>query len=263
MLNEWIIAIILGILEGLTEFLPVSSTGHLILAANLLEFHGETAKTFEVVIQLGAVLAVLILYWKRFVSFLSTEQFEGNQLNLVHIALAMLPAVVVGLLLHSFIKAYLFGPETVLVGLVVGGIFMIVAEKLKKTPKASNLDEITYRQAFGIGMFQCFALWPGFSRSGSTIAGGILLGVNHRSAAEFTFLVSVPIMMAATGLDIVKSLDTLVAEDFALFGVGFLTSFIVAMIAIKTFLHLLKKLSLSVFAYYRFVLAAVYFFIVL
>ncbi|ANF94666.1 undecaprenyl-diphosphate phosphatase [Paenibacillus bovis] len=268
-------AIIMGIIEGLTEFLPVSSTGHMILTAFLLglDENSEQVKSFEIVVQLGAVLAVVVLYWRKFIDILMTipDLFRGrlkqdnrpgapHRLNILHIALAMLPAVVVGLLLHDVIKKYLFGPQTVVYSLVVGGLLMIYAE-WRKGRSAGNMtvDDITYKQAFGIGLFQCLALWPGFSRSGSTISGGILLGVSHVAAAEFTFLVSVPVMFGATGYDLYKSAEFLSMDDFGFFAAGFITSFIVAMIAIKTFLNLLKRLSLTVFAIYRFVLAIVFF----
>ncbi|MCL9661652.1 undecaprenyl-diphosphate phosphatase [Paenibacillus hunanensis] len=265
----------MGIIEGLTEFLPVSSTGHMILTAYLLGLNenSEQVKTFEIVVQLGAVLAVVVLYWRKFIDILMTipDVFRGRvkqgngiaaprRLNILHIALAMLPAVVVGLLLHDVIKKYLFGPQTVVYSLVVGGLLMIYAEWRKgRSAGEMTVDDITYKQAFGIGLFQCLALWPGFSRSGSTISGGILLGVSHTAAAEFTFLVSVPVMFGATGLDLYKSAQYLSMDDFGFFAAGFIAAFIVAMVAIKTFLSLLKRLSLTVFAVYRFVLAIVFF----
>ena len=254
-------AIIMGIVEGLTEFLPVSSTGHLILVGHLLGFDGERAKTFEVVIQFGAVLAVLVLYFKRFTIIL---QFKLNKgMNFIHILLAMLPAGIIGLLLHSVIKQYLFGPSTVLIGLVLGGILMIVAERSKREVTAEELDDISYKQAFIIGCFQILALWPGFSRSGSTISGGILSGTSQKAAAEFTFIVSVPIMGAASLLDLIDNRAGLTSTDMPLFLVGLCASFIVGMLAVVTFVNLMKKLKLSWFAYYRFVLAAVFAIIIL
>ncbi|WP_281884417.1 undecaprenyl-diphosphate phosphatase [Paenibacillus sp. YYML68] len=262
-MSDIMIGIIMGIVEGLTEFLPVSSTGHMILTAHLLDFTGERAKTFEIVVQLGAVLAVFMLYWRRFIGFLNVKRSFTNEgkVNLVHIMLAMLPAVVIGLALHSVIKKYLFGPETVIVGLVAGGILILVAERMKVKVTAETMDDLTYKQAFGIGLFQCLALWPGFSRSGSTISGGMLLGASQKAAAEFTFIVSVPIMFAATGLDLYKSREFLSVDDIGLFAAGLISSFVVAMIAVVTFLNIIKRLSLSWFAYYRFVLAIVFYFI--
>lgn len=254
-------AIIMGIVEGLTEFLPVSSTGHLILTAHLLGFEGERAKTFEVVIQFGAVLAVLVLYFKTFMKILTFRL--GNGINIIHLILAMLPAGIIGILAHSLIKQYLFGPETVLIGLVLGAILMIVAERSKVTITAEELDDITYKQAFIIGCFQILALWPGFSRSGSTISGGILAGTSQKAAAEFTFIVSVPIMGAASLLDLIDNRAGLSGGDWPLFAIGLIASFVVGMLAVVTFVNMMKKLRLSWFAYYRLALAAVFFFILL
>ncbi|HIW32667.1 MAG TPA: undecaprenyl-diphosphate phosphatase [Candidatus Paenibacillus intestinavium] len=254
-------AMIMGIVEGLTEFLPVSSTGHLILVGHLLGFEGERAKTFEVVIQFGAVLAVLVLYFKTFMKVLQFKLKQG--LNFIHILLAMLPASIIGLLLHSVIKQYLFGPSTVLIGLVLGGILMIVAERSKREVTAEEIDDISYKQALIIGCFQILALWPGFSRSGSTISGGILAGTSQKAAAEFTFIVSVPIMGAASLLDLIDNRAGLTSTDLPLFLVGLCASFIVGMLAVVTFVNLMKKLKLSWFAYYRFVLAAVFAIIIL
>jgi undecaprenyl-diphosphatase len=256
-------AIIMGIIEGLTEFLPVSSTGHLILTADLLNFQDDRAKVFEVVIQLGAVLAVLVLYRRKFLSLLNFNFKESSGINALHIILAMIPAGVIGVLLHGFIKDYLFSSETVLIGLVAGGILMIVADRIKKKVTAEELDDITYKQAFAIGLFQVLALWPGFSRSGSTMSGGMFFGTSQKAAAEFTFLVSVPIMAGASGIDLIQSREFLTGSDTPLFIIGFIAAFIVAMIAIVTFLNLIKKLSLSWFAYYRFALAIVFAFIIL
>lgn len=256
------IAIIMGLVEGLTEFLPVSSTGHLIITGHFLGFTGEKAKTFEIVIQLGSILAVIVLYWKRLWSLVGvgkveTEGGQKGHLNLLHIIVAMLPAVVIGLLVHDAVKKYFFSPKTVVFSLVIGGLLMIFAEKKKKKITAVTLDQITYKQAFIIGLFQCLALWPGFSRSGATISGGVLLGLSHRTAADFTFIQAVPIMIAASGLDLYKSWGYLSADDLPFFAVGFITAFLVAVVAILFFIKLIAKVKLTPFAYYRFVLAAV------
>ncbi len=260
------ISFILGIVEGLTEFLPVSSTGHMILTADLLGFAGEKAKTFEIVVQLGSILAVVVLYWRRFIGLLDVRQYKyrtGPRMNLLHIILAMLPAVVIGLVLHSAIKQYLFGPETVVIGLIAGGILMIFAEKIRPVVRTESIDQISYKQALGIGLFQCLALWPGFSRSGATIAGGLLVGTNHKTAAEFTFIVAVPVMIGASGLDLLKSYQYLSMDDLGFFAVGFFTAFVVAMLAIVSFIKLLSRVSLTPFAVYRFVIAALFYFFVL
>ncbi|AMA74139.1 undecaprenyl-diphosphate phosphatase [Aneurinibacillus thermoaerophilus] len=264
-MGEYVTAIILGIVEGLTEFLPVSSTGHLILTETLLGATEEKWKTFAIVIQLGSICAVLLLFWKRILGLLgiSRRHALGPQLNLLHIIIGILPAGIAGVLLHDFIKEKLFSAWTVLLSLIIGGILMIAAEKLQPRATARTVDDISYRQAFGIGLFQCLALWPGFSRSGATIAGGILLGTSHKAAAEFTFILAIPVMMGATGLDLIKSWDYLSVSDFGFFATGFITAMVVAMLAIVSFLKLLERVSLTPFAIYRFALAVVFYFFIL
>ncbi|WP_205438806.1 undecaprenyl-diphosphate phosphatase [Edwardsiella tarda] len=257
-------AFILGIVEGLTEFLPVSSTGHMIIVGHWLGFEGDKAKTFEVIIQLGSILAVVVMFWRRLfgligIHFGRPPLHEGRsqgRLKLGHILLAMIPAVLLGLLFHDFIKT-LFTPLTVAYALVVGGLLLLAAEWLKPAqPRAVGLDDITYRQAFIIGCFQCLALWPGFSRSGATISGGMLLGVSRYAASEFSFILAVPMMLGASALELYKSLPYLSWGDLPMFGVGFITAFVVALIAIKTFLNVIKRISFVPFAIYRFVVAA-------
>ncbi|TDT56696.1 undecaprenyl-diphosphatase [Enterobacter sp. AG5470] len=263
-MHSLLVAAILGVVEGLTEFLPVSSTGHMIIVGHLLGFEGDTAKTFEVVIQLGSILAVVVMFWRRLFGLIGIhfghQPHEGTgtgRLTLGHILLGMVPAVVLGLVFHDTIKS-LFNPLTVTYALVVGGGLLIAAEVLKpKVPRAEGVDDITYRQAFMIGCFQCLALWPGFSRSGATISGGMLMGVSRYAASEFSFLLAVPMMMGATVLDLYKSMGFLTTGDIPMFAVGFITAFIVALIAIKTFLHVIKRISFIPFAIYRFIVAAV------
>ncbi|EOV9546835.1 undecaprenyl-diphosphate phosphatase [Cronobacter sakazakii] len=265
-MHSLLVAAILGIVEGLTEFLPVSSTGHMIIVGHLLGFEGDTAKTFEVVIQLGSILAVVVMFWRRLFGLIGIHfghpPHEGvgkGRLSLIHILLGMVPAVVLGLVFHDFIKS-LFNPINVMYALVVGGVLLIIAEVLKpKEPKALGLDDMTYRQAFFIGCFQCLALWPGFSRSGATISGGMLVGVSRYAASEFSFLLAVPMMMGATALDLYKSMGFLTMADLPMFAVGFVTAFVVALVAIKTFLHIIKRISFIPFAIYRFIVAAAVF----
>lgn len=263
---DFISAIILGILEGLTEFLPVSSTGHLILAGHLLGFEGDAATTFKIVIQLGAVTAVLILYWNRYMQILKDLlkfRFPAGKLNALHMIAAMIPALIVYLIFKDVIKGQLFGPAPVLIGLIIGGILMMIAVRVKRKVTAEETDDITYKQAFGIGLFQCLALWPGFSRSGSTISGGILLGTSQKAAADFTFIISVPVMLGATVLDLYDSREYLTSNDLLLFLIGFIAAFVVAMIAVVTFLNLIKRLRLEWFAIYRFALAVVFYFFIM
>ncbi|HDH0711489.1 TPA: undecaprenyl-diphosphate phosphatase [Klebsiella aerogenes] len=263
-LHSLLIAAILGVVEGLTEFLPVSSTGHMIIVGHLLVFEGDTANTFEVVIQLGSILAVVVVFWRRLFGLIGIHfgrplQHEGvsqGRLSLIHILLGMIPAVALGLVFHDLIKS-LFNPVNVMYALIVGGFLLIAAELFKpKEPRAVGIDDMTYRQAFAIGCFQCLALWPGFSRSGATISGGMLMGVSRYAASEFSFLLAVPMMMGATVLDVYKSIGFLNTGDIPMFAVGFIMAFIVALIAIKTFLQLIKRISFIPFAIYRFIVAA-------
>ncbi|SHE11780.1 Undecaprenyl-diphosphatase [Chlamydia abortus] len=259
MLELWK-AIIIGIVEGLTEFLPVSSTGHMILVGHMIDFTGEKADTFEIAIQLGAILSVVVLYWKRVLRLFGIQTANerlnpGPKLNLLHILIGIVPAMALGFLGHKYIKL-LFMPETVVIGLIIGGIFMIIAEKQSPAIEARTMDDITYKQALFIGAAQCLSLWPGFSRSGATIAGGMLAGTTRGAAADFTFLMAIPIMAAATGYDLLKSYSLFTADDLPFFAVGFIVSFIVALLAVATFIKLVSRLKLTYFSYYRFVLAA-------
>jgi undecaprenyl-diphosphatase len=261
-MSLWI-AIIIGIIEGLTEFLPVSSTGHMIIAGHAMNFTGTKAETFEVVIQLGAILAVAVLYWKRVLRLFgiqdqASRMQTGPRLNLIHIAIGIVPALGVGYIFKDYIKL-LFMPETVIISLVVGGIFMIVAEKWQPKVNAETMDQITYGQAFYIGLSQLLSLWPGFSRSGSTIAGGMLAGTSRAAAADFTFLMAIPIMTVVTGYEMLHAFGDMSRDDIVFFLVGFVMSFVVALLAVATFIKLVGRLKLTVFSYYRFVLAFIVF----
>jgi len=254
-----LIALTLGLIEGLTEFLPVSSTGHLILAGHFFDFTGPKAATFEIVIQLGAILSVVVLYRRRFIVLIPGRTgprpaFSGWR-GLWLLFVTSLPAAVLGLLVHDFIKARLFNPQTVAWALGAGAVAMILVEFRKTAARAVEIDQLTPAQALGIGMFQCFSLWPGFSRSAATIMGGMVLGADRRVAAEYSFLAAVPIMVAATGFDLYNCLDLLSAADLPFFAAGFAASFISALLAVKIFIRLVGRMSLRPFAYYRLVLA--------
>lgn len=252
-MDSLLTAVILGIVEGLTEFLPVSSTGHLIISGHLLGFTGEKAATFEVAIQLGAILAVMIMYWPRFWGLLRTDpqkKFSGIR-GLYLLFLTSLPASVLGLLTHDYIKKYLFNPYSVAWALGVGALIILFVERTQRKPTIFTLDEITPRLALGVGFFQCLALWPGFSRSASTIMGGMILGAKRKLAAEYSFIAAVPIMFAATGYDMLKSYTLFTAADIPFLAVGFIVSFISAWLAVKGFIYLLGKLTLKPFAWYR------------
>lgn len=249
-------ALVLGIVEGLTEFLPISSTGHLILVGEVLGFTGDKAATFDVFIQLGAILAVVVLYRRRFVGLLDMNKpgLAGKR-GLQMLAATTAPALVAGFLLHGIIKDYLFNPMSVAIGLLVGGIALILVERLHKSGKGIDIDHISTAQALKIGCFQTLALAPGVSRSGATIVGGRLLGLSRQAAVEYSFLAAVPVMIAAVSYDLYKSLPHLQASDFGMFAVGFVAAFVSALLAITFFVKLVARFSLEPFGWYRIGLA--------
>lgn len=272
-------AIILGIVEGLTEFAPVSSTGHMIIVDDMWlmsqEFLGKyTANTFKVVIQLGSILAVVIIFRNRFIDLLGLKRFSRKQLEpistgepqpetagrlkLAQVIVGLLPAGVLGLLFEDYIDEHLFSTSTVLIGLVIGALFMIAADLFapKKT-KVESVDQITYRQALTVGFIQCFSLWPGFSRSGSTISGGVLLGMSHRAAADFTFIMAVPIMAGASLISLVKNWQYFTLDALPFFIAGFISAFLFALLSMRFFLKLINRIKLLPFAIYRIILAGV------
>lgn len=255
---DQMVAVLLGVIEGVTEFLPVSSTGHLILAGSLMGFTGLEASVFEVFIQLGAILSVIVLYKANFKEMLfptrkATRSF--HQFRLPQLFAGILPVVAVGYVMHSSIKTYLFSPATVIVGLVAGGLFMMLAERYSARPTTLAIEDITILQALYVGSFQVLSLWPGFSRSGATIAGGLCFGLSRTTAAEFSFIVAVPLMVVACLYDVVKMWDILNIAQFQMLVIGFTVAFVVAMLSIVWLLRFLNKSTLAFFAYYRFVLA--------
>lgn len=266
-LFEFLKALILGFVEGMTEFAPVSSTGHLIIVDDMWlkseEFLGKYPSiTFKIVIQLGSILAVVVVFWKRLFSLVGLYKVEGQKasqsFNLLHVIVGMLPAVILGFALKDLIDDYLFGVETVIVALVAGAILMIAADRFgPKTPRVTTLDQITYRQAFTVGLVQCLSLWPGFSRSGATISGGVLFGMNHRTAADFTFIMAVPIMMGASLVSVLKNWEYLSMDHFSFYVVGFLSAFVFSLLSIRFFLKLISKVKLVPFAIYRILLAVI------
>ena len=239
-------AVILGIVEGITEFLPISSTGHMILTANLLHL-GETdfVKSFEIFIQLGAILAVVLLYWKRVL--LSWKVFS-------RVAVAFAPTAVIGLLAYKFVKAHLLGNmHVVLWSLFLGGIFLVVFEYFQKgkTSRVSSIGSITYTQALWIGVFQAIAIIPGVSRSAATIVGGLALGIARDTIVEFSFMLAIPTMLAAAGLDLFKSGFHFSAQETEMLGIGFVVAFISAFFAIKFLLDYVQKHTFVSFGVYR------------
>ena len=260
-MTESLAAVVLGLVEGVTEFLPVSSTGHLILVGHLIGFTGEKADSFDIIIQLGAILAVVCLYWQRFwwlVSPKPLHAFSGLR-GLWMLFLTSLPAGIVGLLARKTIKAHLFGPTTVALALAVGALMIFWVERRKVRDRFYTLDEMTPGLALGIGCFQCLSLWPGFSRSAATIMGGMLLGAKRGLAAEYSFIAAVPLMFAATLYDFYKSADLFSADDLGVLAIGFVVSFVAALAAVKGFIVLVKRVSLRPFAWYRLVLAGAVF----
>ncbi len=248
-------ALILGIVEGITEFLPISSTAHLILTSHLLQLaESEFIKSFEIIIQLGAILSVVVLYWSRF----------WNWDVLKKLVVAVIPTGVIGLTVYKAVKGYLLGNiPVVLAALVIGGIALIIFERFQqRTDGDVDFSEITYRKAFLIGLFQAIAVIPGVSRSAATIVGGSLIGVSKRTIVDFSFMLAVPTMLAASGLELVKGRAAL-AGHYDMLAVGFIVSFITAIVAIKAFLGFIKQRSFGAFGWYRIVLAAVYFLVFL
>ncbi|MFJ6211579.1 undecaprenyl-diphosphate phosphatase [Lysinibacillus sp. NPDC092081] len=266
---ELLKALILGFVEGMTEFAPVSSTGHMIIVDDMWlkteEFLGMyPANTFKIVVQLGSILAVVVVMWKRMLNLVGLYKIDGQSksvkghFNLLHVIVGMLPAVILGFAFKDFIDDHLFKVEHVVYALVAGALLMIAADKLApKRPKVDSLDKISYGLAFKVGLVQCLSLWPGFSRSGATISGGVLFGMSHRVAADFTFIMAVPIMAGASLVSVLKNWDTLSMDYFGFYVVGFISSFIFALLSIKFFLALISKVKLMPFAIYRLVLAAV------
>ncbi|WP_199731698.1 undecaprenyl-diphosphate phosphatase [Cohnella endophytica] len=280
---HWFDSVILGIVEGLTEFLPVSSTGHMILTNKLLGFEEapEQLKTFEIVIQFAAILAIAIVYRRKILQVfglgreqsvrgLSVDALPKRRLNLIHVALGIIPPLGIAFVFRHFIKEIGFHTAPVLWALVAGGIYMWITEalydsgKIKRT--AETMDDISYKQALLIGVLQCIsALWPGFSRSGSTIAAGMLGGVSYRASADFSFFIAIPIMTVATGYEVLSNIDNFRSGqiDIGFLLTGFIVSFFVAWIVVVAFLKVLQKLKLKYFAWYRFLVAALFYLLIM
>jgi len=256
-MTEWLTVLILGLVEGLTEFIPVSSTGHLIVAGHLLGFAGERAATFDMFIQLGAILAVVFLYKDTFLGLFTSRRSTGvaGFHGLVLLALTTVPALVVGGLSHGYIKRHLFNPQTVAIGLGLGGLAILLVERWLPRTRLYGLGALRWREALLVGLFQCLALWPGTSRSAATIIGGMLAGIDRKTAAEYSFLAAVPVMCAAVAFDLFKSRGILQASDVPVFALGFVVSFVSAAVAVKGFLRLLGSLTLGGFGWYRIVIA--------
>jgi undecaprenyl-diphosphatase len=250
-------ATILGLVEGVTEFLPVSSTGHLMLASTLLRLPStEFLKSFEISIQLGAILAVPVLYFQSFLS----------RTTLLKLIVGFIPTGVIGLFVYPFVKEYLLGNDAVVLwSLALGGVALIAFELWQKDREKSegSIADITYRQSFFVGLFQAVAIIPGVSRSAASIVGGLLMDIPRTAIVEFSFLLAVPTMLAATGLDLMKSAGSFVGADFTLLAVGFIVSFIVALISIRLLLSYIRRYSFIPFGVYRILAALAFFLLVL
>lgn len=300
MIESIIKAIILGVVEGLTEFIPVSSTGHLIILGELLKFEDKAAKCFDVFIQLGAILAVVWLYRGIFIGFVKdlcggkeiigrkrsalesvdnttssgriSDSINDNDINNIEagsspsfaskkglflLFLTTLPAMVLGAIFYGIIKEYLFGSYSVSLALATGALLIFLVEIiLRPSSNIDSLDKLSWKEAVAIGFFQCISLWPGFSRSAATIIGARLIGVERKVAAVYSFLAAVPVMLAATVFDLYKSWQLLEAKDLIVFSVGFIFSFLSAVLAIRVFIGLLRRWTLVPFGVYRLVVAA-------
>ncbi|MDY7553524.1 undecaprenyl-diphosphate phosphatase [Pseudomonas veronii] len=245
-------ALILGVVEGLTEFLPISSTGHQIIVADLLNFGGERAMAFNIIIQLGAILAVVWEFRRKILDVVTGLPTQRNaQRFTVNLLIAFLPAVVLGVIFADLIHHYLFNPITVATALVVGGIVMLWAERREHEVHAESVDEISWKDALKVGFAQCLAMIPGTSRSGSTIIGGLLFGLSRKAATEFSFFLAMPTMVGAAVYSGYKYRDLFQPADLPVFAIGFVTSFIFAMIAVKGLLKFIASHSYAAFAWYR------------
>jgi undecaprenyl-diphosphatase len=251
-------AALLGLVEGATEFIPVSSTGHLIVVGEWLNLVDDRAKTFEIFIQLGAILAVVWLFRRRLVDTFRSIGKQGSSRRLVtNLIIAFLPAAVVGFLAHDWIKDRLFTKTVVAAALVIGGVAILLIERWAPRPSIGNVDEVPPQTALGIGLAQVLSLVPGTSRSAATIMGGYGLGLTRVAATEFSFFLAIPVMLAATSYDLLKSWSILVASDAPMFLVGFVVSFLAALIVIRSFLVYVSSHSFAVFAWYRIAFGAV------
>ncbi|MBB3589119.1 undecaprenyl-diphosphate phosphatase [Sphingomonas sp. BK481] len=255
-MSELLTVILLGIVEGITEFLPVSSTGHLILATRLLGYDAGRWEVFNVVIQLGAILAIVVLYWRTFwaVGMGLIRREPKSWLFLRNLVVAFIPAAVIGLALHHYIEALLGNAEVVAIALVVGGVAILAVERFAPRSDISGVADIPLRTVVGIGLLQCLAMIPGVSRSGATILGALALGVERRTAAEFSFFLAIPTMLGASGLELMKNHAALTSGDgvgLLSIAIGALVSFVVALLVVKWFVGIVTKHGFVPFAWYR------------
>lgn len=253
----------MGVVEGITEFLPVSSTGHLIIAGDLSGFKDlmgeEATAAFEIIIQLGAILAVVAAYPRRFTGLLRFRDNKGltGFRGLWLLAITSIPASIVALLARESIHEHLFNKTTVSIALIVGAVWILAVERFRPKTRIENVDGITWKEALAVGLFQCLSLWPGMSRSASTILGGMIVGIDRKAATEYSFFAAVPIMIAATLYEFYKSYSVFEASHLQILAIGFVVSFISAWVAVKTFIHFLGRHTLVPFAWYRLAIGGV------
>lgn len=249
---SFIQSIIIAIVEGITEFLPVSSTGHMILASTLMKIQeNDFVKTFEIFIQLGAIMAIVMLYAKKFLQSFSIY---------VKLGIAFIPTAVVGYIAYDFIKGYLFNSIVVAVSLIVGGIVLVfIDQKLTtKKSKVEVVEDISYKNSFFIGLIQCFSMIPGVSRAAATIIGGVFNGLDKKQATEFSFLLAVPTMIAASGYDLLKTPISFTSHEVVLLATGFVVAFFTAWLAVKVFLKIVENYGFKYFGYYRILVGAIF-----
>lgn len=250
-------SVIIAIIEGITEFLPVSSTGHMILASSLMKIHEEEfVKTFEISIQLGAIMAIVLMYAKKFLKTFSIY---------LKLGIAFIPTAIVGFLAYDIIKTYLFNPLIVAISLIVGGVVLILIDKfiISKKSETDVLENINYKNAFFIGLIQCVSMIPGVSRAAATIVGGVFNGLDKKQATEFSFLLAVPTMFAATGYDLLKTPVNFTNHEVLLLALGFFIAMLTAWIAVKIFLKLVENYGFKYFGYYRIVIGIVFLIVLL
>jgi undecaprenyl-diphosphatase len=251
---DLVCALILGVVEGLTEFLPISSTGHLILAGDLLGFNDERAKVFDVVIQTGAMLAIVWEYRTRFLSVISHVFSDAAARRFIlNLAIAFTPAAVLGLGFGKMIKAHLFKPVPVALAFIVGGFLILWIERHPRQVAVENVDDMNWKDALKVGFAQAFALIPGTSRSGATIVGGMLFGLSRRAATEFSFFLAVPTLIAAGAYDLFKNRSLLSADDLGLFAVGAVAAFVSAFFCVRWLVRYIATHDFTLFAWYRIV----------
>lgn len=255
---EIIKAIILGIVEGFTEFLPISSTGHLILVNQFISFDKDFTVLFDIVIQLGAVLAVLVYFIKKLWPFTQDKIKNKETLNIwCKTIVGVLPAILLGALFADFIEEKLFNPWVVAISLLVGGLIILFIENKDKTAKIVSIGDLSYKTAFFIGLIQCLSMIPGISRSASTIIGGMILGASRVVATEFSFFLAIPTMFAASAYSLLKYNGALDINQFSILAVGFIVSFGVALAIVKFLINFVQKHNFKIFGYYRIILGII------